>query len=193
MLSTLITSKTRVKVLTLFLTHPDERFYYKNLIDRLGVSSTVLRGELKRFEAAGLLKSTREANIRFYRLNKDFMLYPELKSIIFKTVGLADFLRDSLQKIGNIEAAFVYGSVAKNVEDVKSDIDLMVIGDTDMDKFHDALSKAEETLGREINPTVFDPAEWRKRISKKESFVKDVLKNPKIFLIGDEDVLRRLS
>ena len=193
MLSTLITSKTRVKVLTLFLTHPDERFYYKNLIDRLGVSSTVLRGELKRFEAAGLLKSTREANIRFYRLNKDFMLYPELKSIIFKTVGLADFLRDSLQKIGNIEAAFVYGSVAKNVEDVKSDIDLMVIGDTDMDKLHDALSRAEETLGREINPTVFDPAEWRKRISKKESFVKDVLKNPKIFLIGDEDVLRRLS
>src|SRR3989304_10599740 len=193
MLSTLITSKTRVKVLTLFLTHPDERFYYKDLIDRLGVSSTVLRGELKRFEAAGLLKSTREANIRFYRLNKDFMLYPELKSIIFKTAGLADFLRDSLQKIGNIEAAFVYGSVAKNVEDVKSDIDLMVMGGTDMEKFHDALSRAEETLGREINPTVFDPAEWRKRISKKESFVKDVLKNPKIFLIGDEDVLRRLS
>src|SRR3990172_13265712 len=116
MLSTLITSKTRVKVLTLFLTHPEERFYYKNLIDRLGVSSTVLRSELKRFEAAGLLKSTREANIRFYWLNKDFMLYPELKSIVFKTIGLADPIKEALEKIGNVKAAFIYGSVAKNLE-----------------------------------------------------------------------------
>ena len=193
MLSTLITSKTRVKVLTLFLTHPDERFYYKNLIDRLGVSSTVLRGELKRFEAAGLLKSTREANIRFYWLNKDFMLYPELKSIVFKTIGLADPIKEALEKIGNVKAAFIYGSVAKNLEDVRSDIDLMVIGDVDTDELHKAVNKAEKMLTREINYTVFDSKDWKERIKKKSSFAMDVLKSPKIFLIGGEDDLRRLA
>ena len=193
MLSTLITSKTRVKVLTLFLTHPGERFYYKNLIDRLGVPSTVLRSELKRFEAAGLLKSTREANIRFYWLNKDFMLYPELKSIVFKTIGLADPIKEALEKIGNVKAAFIYGSVAKNLEDVRSDIDLMVIGDADTDELHKAVNKAEKMLTREINYTVFDSKDWKERIKKKSSFAMDVLKSPKIFLIGGEDDLRRLA
>jgi predicted nucleotidyltransferase len=193
MLSRLITSKTRVKVLTLFLTHPDERFYFKNLIDRLHVPPTILHSELRRFEEIGLLESQREANIKFYRVNKNFPLYPELKSIVFKTVGLADYLKEALSKIGHIESAFIYGSVAKNVEDVRSDIDLTVIGDVDMDELHDAVDKAEEAISREISFTVFDPKEWQERIKKKESFVMDVLRNPKIFLIGDENALRKLA
>ena len=193
MLSTLITSKTRVKILTTFLTHPDERFYYKNLIDRLGVPPSVLQSELKRFEKVGLLNSKREANIKFYSINKDFLLYPELKSIIFKTVGLADFLRDSLSKIGEIKVAFIYGSVAKNLEDAMSDIDLMVIGNVDMDSLNDAVAKAEDTLGREINFTTFDAKEWRDKLKAKKAFVTDVYKGKKIFLIGNDDELRRIS
>lgn len=193
MLSALITSKTRVKILTVFLTHPDERFYYKNLISRLKVPPSGLQSELKRFEEIGLLKSQREANVRFYSINKSFPLYPELKGIIFKTTGLADYLRESLEKIGNIETAFIYGSVARSLEDVKSDIDLMVIGDVDMDNLHAAVSSAEESLGREINFTTFDASEWQKRIAKKQSFVMDVIKNPKIFLIGNEDDFRKIA
>lgn len=193
MLSTLITSKTRVKILTLFLTRPDERFYFKNLIERLQVPPSVLHSELKKFENIGLLKSQKEANVLFYSINKNFSLYPELKGIIFKTVGLADYLRESLKKLGNIRAAFIYGSVAKNLEDVKSDIDLMVIGDVDMDNLSDAVSKAEDALSREINFTTFDTSEWKNRVAKKQSFVMDVIKNPKIFLIGNEDDIRKIA
>ncbi|MBS3909197.1 MAG: nucleotidyltransferase domain-containing protein [Actinobacteria bacterium] len=193
MLSTLITSKTRVKLLTLFLTHPDARFYFKNLIERLGVPPSALQTELKKFELIGLLKSEREGNIKFYWVDKSFPLYPELKGIIFKTVGLADRLKEALDKIGHIDVAFIYGSVAKNLEDAKSDIDLMVIGDPDMDALSDVVTAAEHELIREVNYTVFDPKEWKERVAKNNSFVMDVLKNNKIFLIGGEDELRRIA
>ena len=193
MLSTLITSKTRVKMLSWFISHPGERFHYRQLIKLLDSSSPSVRNELKRLETAGILVSTREANIRFYQVNQKHTLYPELKSIIFKTVGLADFLRDSLSKIGEIKVAFIYGSVAKNIEDAMSDIDLMVIGNVDMDSLNDAVSKAEDALGREINFTTFDAKEWRDKLKAKKAFVTDVYKGKKIFLIGNDDELRKIT
>lgn len=193
MLSELITSKTRVKILTLFLTHPDERFYFKNLIDRLDVPPTGLQSELKKFERIGLLESKREGNIKFYWVNKNFPIYEELKSIILKTVGLADALQEKLSEIGDVDSAFIFGSVAKNLEDVKSDIDLMIIGDPDLDALNEVVSAAEKVLQREVNYTVFTPKEWKERVAKKNSFVMDVLNNKKIFLIGGEDELRRIA
>ena len=83
--------------------------------------------------------------------------------------------------------------MAKNLEDAKSDIDVMIIGDPDMDILTDAVLKAEKMLLREINFTVFDPSEWKQRIAKNDSFVMDVLNNNKIFILGDEDELRRLA
>jgi len=189
MLSTLITSKSRVEILTWFVTHPGERFHYNELIRILKASPPSIQKELKRLEEAGFLISVKEANVRFYWVNQDFALYPELKGIIFKTTGLADFLRQELPVSENIKAAFIYGSVAKNLEDAKSDVDFMVIGDIDENELHDAVSKAEAELGREVNFSLFAPVEWKNRIKSEDSFITDVLRNPKIFVIGDEDVL----
>lgn len=193
MLSKLITSQAKIKLLTLFLTNPDERFYYTELHKRLGIHHGLLQRELKLFVDMGFLFTTKEANIRYYWVNKNFPIYEELKSIIFKTVGLADHLREVIDKIGHIEVAFIYGSVAKNLEDTRSDIDLMVVGDPDLDVLTDAVSAAEISLRHEINYTVFTPKEWKERIAKKNSFVMDVLNNKKIFLIGGEDELRRIA
>jgi uncharacterized protein len=190
-LSTFITSKNRQKLLALFLTHPDERFYLKQLRRDLSIaSSRLLQDELAKLEAVGFLTSMREANTRFYQVNKAFPLYPELKGMIFKTIGLADFLRESLGELGEIRVAFIYGSVAKNREEARSDIDLMVIGDVDMDKLHAVVHGAEDTLGREINTSVFEFADWKKQVAAKKAFVRDVAEGPKIFLIGGEDDLR---
>ncbi len=189
-LYTIIKSKNRVKLLTLFLTNPDERYYYNEIFRRLSIPHAILQRELKGLTEIGLVINTREANASYYQINKNFPIFKELKSIIFKTVGLADYLRESLKEIGNIKAAFIYGSVAKNLEDASSDIDLMVVGDIDADKLYKTVSDAENALGREINPTIFDPDEWNKKIKEKRSFPSDVMKNPKIFLIGDENELR---
>ncbi len=193
MLSTLITSKARLALVMLFVTHPDERFYQKQLIRDLGLSSSLVQLELRKLEGIGLLASSRESNTRYFQVNRDFPIYPELKSIIFKTVGLADFLLESLDEIGEIEVALIYGSVAKNVEDMRSDVDLLVIGDVDLDALNESVDAAERAIGREINPTAYSREEWADRVRIGQAFATDILSGPWIMLIGDEDELRRTA
>ncbi|MDO9556886.1 MAG: nucleotidyltransferase domain-containing protein [Coriobacteriia bacterium] len=175
------------------MTHPDERFYQTQLIRELGLSSSLVQSELKKLAGIGFVTSTRESNTRYFQANKAFPIYPELKSIVFKTVGLADFLRESLDDIGPVEVALIYGSVAKNLEDMRSDVDLLVIGDVELDVLNEAVDSAERAIGREINPTVYTREEWDGRVKIKQAFVTDILAGSKIFLIGDEDELRRTS
>ena len=193
MLSALITSNARRALLVHFLTHPGERFYQKQLIRELALSPSLVHKELVRLEEAGLLTSTREANVRYFTVDTSCPIYPELKSIVFKTVGLADHLRESLDKIGDIEVALVYGSVAKNVEDVRSDVDVLVIGDVDMGALDDTTDSAERAIGREINTNVYTRDEWASRMHAGQAFATDILGGPKIFLMGDEDELRRTT
>jgi predicted nucleotidyltransferase len=192
-LSTLITSKARVELITWFITHPGERYYYRQLIDILNASKQSIQNELARLESAGLLSSQKEGNIRFYRVNKEFILYQEIKSMILKTVGVGDELRKSLSKIGDIRSAFIYGSVAKNLEDAISDIDVMVIGNVSVDAVHEAIMKAEEHLGREVNYSIFSPGDWKKQLKAKKGCVSDVANNEKIFLIGNDVQFKKLD
>lgn len=193
MLSTLITSKARRQILTLFLAHPEEKFYHTQIVRELKLPVSAVQNELKKLTDVGLLTSEREANIRFYKVNTSFPLFEELKSIVYKTTGLADVLKEDLAKLGNVEVAFIYGSVAKNTEDVRSDIDLMVIGKPDFDQLTDTVTKAESQLTREINFNIINQAEWQKKLSQKKGFVPSVYKDKKIFVIGNQDDLRRIS
>lgn len=108
-----------------------------------------------------------------------------------KTVGLADPLREALTPLaGEIDAAFVYGSVAKGTDSANSDIDLMLISDdlTYSDAFG-SLEAASGALGRTVNPTILTSQEFRKRLAAKESFLTRVLEQPKMWIIGAEDAL----
>ena len=180
-----------MELITWFITHPGERYYYRQLIGILNASKQSIQNELARLENAGLLSSQKEGNIRFYRVNKDFIFYQEIKNIIFKTVGVGDELKKSLAKIGDIRSAFIYGSVAKNLEDAISDIDVMVIGNVSVDAVHKAIMKVEEHLGREVNYSIFDPSDWKKQLKNKRAFASNVARDQKIFLIGNEDELRK--
>ncbi|MHB1326075.1 MAG: nucleotidyltransferase domain-containing protein [Thermoleophilia bacterium] len=193
MLSTLITSKVRVEIITWFFSHPGERFYYRQLIDILNASKQSIQNELARLESAGLLSSQKEGNIRFYWVNTDFLLYQEIKSMILKTVGVGDELRKAFVEIGEVRSAFIYGSVAKNLEDARSDIDVMIVGNVTVDAVHKALMKTEEHLGREVNYSIFSPGEWKKKMKDKTAFVSNVARGQKIFLIGTEDDLQKCS
>ncbi len=191
MLSTLITSKSRVELLTWFLTHPGERFHYLQLVGLLRSARRSIQLELQRLESAGILCSKKEANVRFYWVNQDHPLYAPLKEIVFKTTGLVDALGESLGPlVANIRVAFIYGSVAKNLEDARSDIDVMVIGDVDIDELHRAFSQTEKVIDREVNFSVFGEADFKKQLRAKKAFVTDVVGGPKIFLLGGEDDLR---
>jgi predicted nucleotidyltransferase len=144
----------------------------------------MVRKELNRLEEDGIFLSRRKGNSTYYFLNKSYPLYDELKSIVFKTIGVQGLLREMLSKMRGIEVAFIYGSFAKHEETAKSDIDLLIIGKPDDPRLLREIRKLEEVLRREINYSIFEKEEFRQKMKEKNSFIADLLRNPKIFLIG---------
>lgn len=190
-LGELLTSVTRARLLTLFLTHPSEEYYLRELARRTGQSLRAVQHELPRLERLEMVLVRRRGRQKFYRANEQHSLFPELKRVVYKTAALGDVLKDAIVSIAGIDAAFIYGSIAKGGERSGSDVDLMVIGDLDSDTLHRAIRKAEKQLGREVSLATMSPGEWRDRLASRDAFVEDLLKSDKIFLAGDERALRR--
>ncbi len=193
MLKTFFSSNTRVKVITHFVTNPKSRVYLRELARLLDESVNALRRELVKLTRIGFLKTTSEVNQTYYFLNEQFPIYPELKSIVLKTQGLGDVLRSHLEEIGQIKAAFIYGSTAENTERAPSDIDLIVIGKINLKVLNSAVSQAETSLGREINYRIFTEREIIRRRKQKDDFITSVWNGKKIMLIGDANELRRIG
>lgn len=176
------------------LLEPEQRFYVRELARRLGVSEGSLHRELTSLSAAGILKRLREGTRVFYQANTDLPIYPELRSILLKTVGLAEVLKEGLADLGGkVKVAFVYGSLAKGDETPDSDIDLMAIGEAAFGEVVDALGPAQERLAREVNPTVYPVKEFREKVQAGHHFVTTVLQGEKMFVTGDADGLERLA
>jgi len=193
MLDRLFTSRVRVRLLTLFVTRPTEAFYIRQITRLTGETYNNVRQELQNLAELGLILGERRANAIYYRANPEHFLFPELKSIILKTEAIGDVLREKLATLGNVRLAFVYGSTAKGTELASSDIDLMLIGEVDLDELDRIVDQVEEELGRTVNYTVFDEREWRDRVAGAHSFAMDILTHEKVFLIGEEDDLSAIG
>lgn len=143
-------------------------------------------------EKEGILVSEYKANARYFKANKDYYLYKELKSMVFKTVGVVGSIKDVLKKVGNINYSFIYGSFAKAKENYLSDIDLVIIGKPVEDKLIKELDRLEEVLKREVNYKLYSFIEFKKEIKQKEPFLLEILRDKKLMLIGEEDELRKI-
>jgi predicted nucleotidyltransferase len=150
--------------------------------------------ELSRLADMGILACRTEGRQKYYHANKNCPVFDELRGLLVKTVGLVDVLRADLMPLTKkIEVAFIYGSFAANSAKAASDVDLMVIGSCSFAEAVEMLSRAQDKLGREINPSVYPVNEFRRKISMNHHFLKTVLRGPKIFIMGDEDDLARLA
>jgi len=186
--------KTRQVVLALLYGQADSSFYTKQVLDAVKIGRGTVQRELKNLTDTGII--TREVQGRqvYYQANAQCPIFNELKSIVRKTFGVADVIRQSLATVENkILVAFIFGSVAKSADDRKSDIDVMVVGKVSFGDVVSLLSPAEEQLGREINSVVYPIDEFKKKVSDDHHFVKTVIEGEKIFLVGDESELRRLA
>ncbi|MFC1875338.1 nucleotidyltransferase domain-containing protein [Chloroflexota bacterium] len=193
MLETILGSKLRGKVLGWLFTHPDERYFVRQLTSLLREDSTNVSRELIRLEKTGILVSTKEGKQKYYQANRKSPIYNELHGLIVKTTGVADALRSALAPLADrIMVAFIFGSIASGNEGRASDIDVIVVGAISFGGVVSLLSTAEEKLGREINAVVYPIAEFKQKVRDDHHFVKTVLEGEKIFLIGDEDELARL-
>ena len=193
MLERLFTSRVRVRLLTLFLTHPTEAFYIRQIARLTGETYSNVRQELQNLAQLGLILAERRANAAYYQANVDHFLFPELKRLILKTEAVGDTLREALLTFADVRVAFIYGSTARGNELASSDIDLMVIGDVDLDALDNAIDSIEEKVGRAVNYALFSVGEWQKRVNQGHSFIMSVLTHEKVFLIGDEDDLSTLG
>jgi len=185
MLEYFITSKTKRSLLKLFLTKPERRFYTREIAKLTDEPLNAVRRELGYLEKAGLLKSHKEGNLKYFEVVKEFAFYPELKKIIYSTIGLGDYLKERLKDSESIELAFIYGSVARGEETEKSDIDLLVVGEISGEELHKLISGIEDEIGREINYTLMNKAEFDHRAAAEESFLKRVLREKKLLLKGN--------
>ncbi|MDP2927819.1 MAG: nucleotidyltransferase domain-containing protein [Candidatus Omnitrophota bacterium] len=182
-------SKIRQGLLSLFFTNPSQEYYLRELQRVLGYSAGSIRRELIRFQENNLFDTRKVGNLLYYFLNQNHPLFNELKSIVSKTVGVEAILKSSLLLIKGIKVAFIYGSFAAKKENSASDIDLMIVGDQDNSSLNEKISSLEKRLKREINPTTYSWQEYKAKKRAKGGFITDLLKKPKIMLIGKENEL----
>lgn len=185
-------TRTQQRVLGLLFGQPARSFYATELIALAGIGSGAVQRELARLTRSGLVTVRSVGNQKHYQANADSALFHELCGIAQKTTGLAEPIRHALRKHeADIRAAFVYGSVAKQQDTARSDIDVMLISDTlTYGDVFASLEEASSQLGRSVNPTILSTKELSKRVANDNAFLSRVLSQPKIWLIGGEDDLR---
>lgn len=186
-------TKSKAELLKLFLTNPDREFYMQEIGRILGKKPGSFQRALNNMVSEGILTSEYKANARFFKANKKSPIYKELKSIVFKTIGVHGNIKAILEKVGNIKFAFIYGSYAKAKEDYLSDIDLAVIGNPDEDKLIKELDKLEEKFQREINYKLYTLQTFKKEIKEQVPFILEILRDKNIVLLGDKNELRKIS
>ncbi|SEL03258.1 Nucleotidyltransferase domain-containing protein [Variovorax sp. YR750] len=182
---------TQQRVLGYLFGQPDRSFFSSELIKLTAAGSGAVQRELKCLTDSGLLTTSRVGNQKHYQANADSPIYEELCSIVRKTFGLAGPLREALEPMADkIDAAFVFGSVAKKSDTATSDIDLLLISDelAYSDLFL-ALDAVSARLGRTVNPTMLTRKELMRKHKDGESFVTRVMAQPKLWVVGDAHVL----
>jgi predicted nucleotidyltransferase len=182
--------KTRQEVLRLVFSGSDKSFHFRDIVRRTSCAVGGVHSELALLVEQGILIREKIGNSVFYKANKKSPIYFDLRNLIMKTVGEAAVIGDALSSVqGRIQVAFIFGSLATGDDDCRSDIDLMIIGDISLIEAAEALEKAQNYLGRVINLSVYKPSEFTERLLVKNNFLVDVMRKPKIFLLGDEDEL----
>jgi len=194
MLVSLFGSRLRARLLGWLFSHPGERFFVRELGATLAEDSTNISRELARLASMEIVTYETEGRQKYYQANTRCPLYPELRGLVMKTIGLVDVLRDALGSLANkITVAFVYGSMASRDARARSDVDLMIIGDVTLGIVVKRLRATHDDVGREINPTVYSPKEFRKRAREGHHFLSTVIRGPKMFVIGDEKDLAAVT
>jgi predicted nucleotidyltransferase len=183
----------RRRLLAQLLLRPDEKFHVRELGRMTGLPAGSIHRELKALSEAGLLLREHLGNQVHYQANPACPIYDELAGIFRKTVGLAGLVRDALAALaGRIDVAFVFGSLATGRHTYSSDVDVMIIGDLALVDVVKALSPVQDELRREINPVVMTAKRFKAQWRKDDRFVKRVMAEARIFVIGDDNELAEL-
>jgi predicted nucleotidyltransferase len=178
-------SRLRQKILAYYFTNPAKHLYVRQLASILEEDPGNISKELSRLNKEGVFIAEINGNQKHFYLNKQYPIYNELKSILFKTVGVEGQLKDVIGRIRGVRLSFIYGSYAANKENASSDVDLLIVGKFDEDALLKEIDSAEKILGREINYNIYPVQEFKEKIKRQDSFIMNILTRPKILLKGE--------
>jgi hypothetical protein len=160
MIDTLITSKTRVKLLLKFFLNPGNAAHLRGLETEFGESSNAIRLELNRLEKANMLLSQQEGNKKLFKVNSSHPLYSEINSIVRKYFGLDVIVNNIASRLGDLDSVYLTGDIAEGKD--TGIIDLALIGKVDRTYLSQLVEKAEKLVNRKIAYLVYSPEEWMK-------------------------------
>jgi len=184
-LSHIFKSKTRQAILKLYFANPDKTYYLRELERILDIPVSMVRKELLRLTQEGTFLSERRGGFNYFYVNKSYLFFDELKSIIKKTLGIEVFLREELKSIRGIEYAFIYGSFNKDKIEMNNEIKLFIIGKINEDTLGRRLGRIGEKVKRRIIYILHSKDEFIKMKLENDSFIMEFLRNPKIPLLKD--------
>lgn len=185
--------RIRGKVLALFMLNPEKRFYFRETVRIIGDSPASIQRELKSLTAAGILRMEPIGIQKFYSVNANCPVYEELRSIVRKTFGVPDALRDVLKPhVGKIQLAWIYGPDNSGGDLSGSEISLTIIGSLWVGDLAAILEPVEKSLGRSIIPSLYSKEDFAKKCDLEPGFKHLAFETHKRFLIGNADELDNL-
>ncbi len=186
--------RTRQSILGATLMQPERAWFAAELARHLGTTRSSLQRELVKLVKVGILKSRREGRMLYVQADRECPVFLELQGLLSKTAGLVDLLRDALLPFGSrIVCSFVFGSVARAEEVSASDVDLFIVGDVGLRDVAATLLEARRKTGREVNAKLYRSEDLVKRLTARDHFVINVLSTPKLFVIGSQHDLDRIT
>jgi uncharacterized protein len=193
-LGDLLFGQTRGRILRLLFGHPDQTFFVRQLARETGISVGSVQRELETLSQVGLIVRSISGHQVYHQANRNHPVFAEIHALVAKTVGVFQLLSSALAPLAQrITQAFVYGSVASRSENAESDVDLMIVGEVTLDETLAQLASVEPQIGRTINPTIYSLKEFQSKLQSGNHFLRSVMRNEKVFLIGAEDDSRKVG
>jgi len=193
-LSTILFTEYRSKVLGLILLHPGQQFFLREIARLTHTNPGTLKRELDKLVKAGIINFEKSGNQNYYSANQSSPIFEDLVNILRKTSGLVDVIQSALLPlVEQIDSSFIFGSMASGAVNEGSDIDLMLVGNVNFGDVVSLIYPLQASLAREINPKVFMSSEWLQLSKDKNSFLRDVMSKPRLFVIGTQLDLDQLT
>lgn len=187
-LTDLIISRVRVKILTLFLNNPNTIYHVRDIVRKLNEEINAVRRELAHMEKSGMVSKEQRANRLFYSFRKDYPLYFDLLGLVGKTNGLGWDIIKNRVKLGRVKFAMLSGRYIRNLpKRTNTEVDLLIVGNIVLPELAQLIKKEESLKNKELNYTVMTEEEFGFRKRRKDPFVVGILESSRLMLIGDEE------
>ena len=184
-------SATEARLLALLTSTPGQEFHTRELVRRIDGSPRPVQLALEKLLRQGLVESKRVGPLRMWRMDPANPLYLPLRELYARTVGLVAQIRKVLEPRPGVRFAFVFGSYARGDDDVRSDVDVLIVGGGQVPALLAEIQTLEAKLGRELNPVIWTEDDLRRQVQERSPFLATVRTEPKIWIVGDEDEFER--